>query len=239
MSSPAAVTAIGEPASLAQRLTEELVARIVEGTWAPGDAIPTEADLCAEAGVGRSTVREAVRALIGYGLLEIRRGRGTFVCPTEEWSPFEPLVLAARARADGSTVETGRQLVEARRLVEAGVAELAAARATAEDHRALAAAVDAARRAEDLDRFVEADLAFHRALLDAAGNPFVVALFDPLDRLLRDERRRTSAQAESWRPAIDAHQAVLDAVLAGDGPAARAAMDRHLDRTALDVDRRR
>ncbi len=215
--------------SLPAQLAVDLLRRIADGEWAPGEAIPAEAELAAEASVGRSTVREAVKELLSSGVLEIRRGRGTYVRSPDDWSPFSPLVLQAGA---GGRPDTTQQVLEARRLVEAGVAELAAQRATLAHLTAVDDAIAAMEQASDVDAFVEADLAFHQALMDAAGNPFVAALFQPIGALLYDERRRTSERASLRPRAIAAHKRIADAVRRRDPAAARSAMVDHIEETA-------
>jgi DNA-binding FadR family transcriptional regulator len=91
--------------------------------------------------------------------------------------------------------------------------------------------------AGDLDRFVEADIAFHDAVLRASGNPFVRALFGQLGQLLYLTRRETSAVNEIQQHAIDYHQRVMDSILSGDPERARQAMDAHMDQTNEDYER--
>jgi GntR family transcriptional repressor for pyruvate dehydrogenase complex len=214
----------------------ELLHKIAAGDWEPGDVIPAEAELATASGVGRSTLREAVKTLVGVGVLEIRRGRGTYVRPLEDWSPFDPLVLAARS---GNGQDTTQQVLEARKLVEAGVAELAATRATPADLAKMDGALERMRQAADLDAFVSADLAFHQALMDAAGNQYVAALLQPIEALLREERRGTSYEPTLRRGAIAAHQRIARAVHRGDAAGARRAMVAHIEETARKMARRR
>ena len=198
--------------------------------------IPPEAELALASGVGRSTLREAVKSLVGIGVLEIKRGRGTYVRPQDEWSPFDPLVLATRS---GNGQDTTQQVLEARKLVEAGVAELAAQRATESDLAAMDDAVERMRQAADVDAFVAADLAFHQALMDAAGNPYIAALLQPIEVLLREERRATSHEPALRLGAIAAHQRIARAVRRGDPARARRAMVEHIEETAQKMARRR
>ena len=204
----------------------------------PGDVLPAEPDLASAWGVGRSTLREAVKSLVGSGVLEIRRGRGTYVRPRDEWSPFDPMVLATRSEAGQDITQ---QVLEARKLVEAGVAELAATRATEADLAAMDVALERMRQAADadVDAFVAADLAFHQSLMDAAGNPYVAALLQPIEALLRDERRSTSHDPSLRQGAIAAHQKIARAVHRGDPVRARRAMVDHIEETAQKMASRR
>ena len=222
--------------SLPAFVAGDLLRRIAAGEWEPGEVIPPETELALASGVGRSTLREAVKSLVGIGVLEIQRGRGTYVRPQEEWSPFDPLVLATRS-ANGH--DTTQQVLEARKLVEAGVAELAATRATAADLAAMDAALERMRQAADVDAFVAADLAFHQALMDAASNPYIAALLQPIEVLLREERRGTSHEPALRLGAIAAHERIARAVRRGDPARARRAMVEHIEETAQKMARRR
>jgi GntR family transcriptional regulator, transcriptional repressor for pyruvate dehydrogenase complex len=216
---------------LAQQVASELVRRIVADEYAEGEMIPPESELAEQLVVGRSTIREAMKVLVGAGLVEIRRGRGTCVRSRDEWSPFDPIVLAARAGLPGGAHETTLKVLEARQLVEVGVAELAASRATPEHIERLDRFIAEMESAADVDAFVTADLAFHNTLLEAADNPFVSTLFAPIDALLSEERRRTS-EPPSLRPAaIAAHRAIAEAVRRRDPVAARTEMTEHLRQT--------
>jgi DNA-binding FadR family transcriptional regulator len=96
-------------------------------------------------------------------------------------------------------------------------------------------AMRAAAQAGDVDSFVTADIAFHQAVLDAAGNPFISALFDPLGQLLVEARRQTSSHSDIRTHAIQQHQNVLSAIRARDPEQARWAMHGHLRQTEDDL----
>lgn len=216
---------------LGEKLAEELLRDIVAGRYGPGDALPTELQLAAHSGLSRLTVREAIGLLRQKSVVEIRRGRGTYVRPREDWSPLDPSVLEARV-SEGDGLATMEHLLEARRLVEVGVAELAAARRNEADLTRLQEALATMRRAGgDLEVFVEGDLAFHDALLKAAGNPVISALFTPVGELLATSRRSTSRRAPDRAEAIAAHEEILDAVVRKDPSLARTAMSDHLLQT--------
>jgi len=209
---------------------------IVSGKYPPGSRLPTELELCRATSVSRATLREAMKFLQQLGVTSIEQGRGSFVNPTENWLPFDPAVLAARvgqATADGG-IPWAVQLVEARRLVEVDVAGLAASRRTEQDLAAMSAALEAmsaASRARNVDAFATADLAFHQAVMDAAGNEFVRALFDPVAKLMHVSRVESSEPAARRAQAFRVHRAIMDAIAAGDSSAAVTAMREHLDET--------
>jgi GntR family transcriptional regulator, transcriptional repressor for pyruvate dehydrogenase complex len=214
----------------------QIVGDIVSGKYPPGSRLPTELELCEATGVSRATLREAMKSLQQLGVTSIEQGRGSFVNPTESWSPFEPTVLAARvegAAADSSD-QWEVQLAEARRVVEVDVAGLAASRRTEQDLAAMQAAIGGMRqasRSRDVEAFAVADLAFHQAVMNAAGNEFIRALFDPVARLMHIGRMESSAPAVRRARAVRVHQAIMAAIAAGEPARAAAAMREHLDET--------
>jgi len=220
--------------SLAEVVADAVLDQIVNGDFNPGDVLPREADLAWSHGVSRLTIREAIKGLAHLGVVEVRRGNGTFVCDANRWSPLEPKLLDARVRADGPR-ESVRLLLEARRAVERGAAELAARRRTASDLVAMRDALARMELASDKTPFAEADLAFHAALFVAARNPYLGALLQPVEELLSEHRVLTSSAAPARLHAIHAHRAVLAAVEARDVEGAGGAMVDHIDQTIADV----
>lgn len=224
---------------LADELAEQLVAEIVSGTYPPGSMLPAENGLAQLANVSRLTVREAVKILRSKSVLRVRHGVGTFVRPIEEWSPLDPILLVIRCTNGSGDLDMHARLLEARRLVEVSVADLAGARRTDTHLEQLTTALEqmrTAHRAGDIDAFVDADIAFHTVIFEAAANPFIAALFDPLQRILVLTRHQTSGHAEMREHAIKHHETILDALTAGDQEAVRRAMHDHLRQTETDVE---
>jgi DNA-binding FadR family transcriptional regulator len=207
--------------SLADQTAEALLERIRSGEWALGAKLPAETTLGPQLGVGRSTVREAIRQLAGLGVLQTRQGAGVFVVSLEandEWD----LVLR---RAAITTV------LEARISIESEAAALAAERRTPADIRRMRRALeDRARSQATIEELVDADLAFHRSILSASHNEILVGMFDDLTP------RQRQAMVEMLRihRAFDgnedhgAHAQVLDAIVARQAEHARALSRDHL-----------
>jgi len=225
--------------SLGDDLADYLLDRIIDGQFPAGSALPTELELAEQADVSRLTVREAINTLRAKNVVRIERGRGTYVNPPDQWTALEPVLRAARsAGATDRSPGIPYRLLEARRIIEVSVAELAAARRSDNDLALMEQALtdmETAAADGDVDRFVTADIAFHQAVLDAAGNPFISALFDPLGQLLIDARRQTSAHADIRTHAIEQHRNVLVAIRAQDPEQARWAMHGHLRQTENDL----
>lgn len=209
---------------LAEQAAELLLARIRGGEWPLGHRLPGETTLAAQLGVGRSTVREAIRELAGKGVLASRQGAGVFVTAldaSEEWD-----IVLRRA--------TIASVIEARIAIEAEAAALAAHRRTPADLRAIRRAL-AARNVEGqtITEHVDADMEFHRAVLVAAHNDILVQLFDaflPRLRLAMIDMLEIRP-VPSERADHAAHEQLADAIAARNPTAAAEFSRTHL--TAL------
>lgn len=224
--------------SRAEELADSLLHDILMGAHPAQSALPSEAELAERSGVSRLTVREAVKRLQAKGVLRVEHGRGTFVMPVSTWSVLDPALLMARSAYDADPLLLPLKFIEARRLVEVGVAELAASRRSDDDLEQLRVALKEMRRAareKDVPAFVRADIAFHQQVLDAADNAFVAALFDPLSQILQLTRHQTSAHGPVRTHAIAHHKNILDALVAGDPVASRNAMHAHIVQTERDM----
>jgi DNA-binding FadR family transcriptional regulator len=224
---------------LPDQMVARIIAAVASGEYPPGSRLPPEEDLAHHFDVSRLTLREAVKVLRDKGVIRVEQGRGTFVNPPSDWSVLDPVLLAARSALDSESALLATKLTEARRVVEVGVAELAALRRTDEDLDRMTESIARMRRfheVEDVASFSAADMAFHDALNLAADNPFLAALFKPIAALLLEIRQQTSSTSELRHVAIEAHERILDAVRAGDPAAAWAAASDHLGETRRVVD---
>ncbi|NHC45714.1 FadR/GntR family transcriptional regulator [Motilibacter aurantiacus] len=202
-------------APLSAQVADQLRALIADGSWPLGSRIPPEHRLTEELGVSRNTVREALRALVHTGLLEARPGDGTYVRADSELR----VSLGRRVAAGGLT-----DAFEVRALLERAGARRAAERATVDDIdglRRLLAARDAAKSAGDLERFAEADFAFHRAVVAAGGNALLTELYEYLTTPITRTISESAALHEDG--GVHArHAELLDAISAHDPDAAEA-----------------
>ncbi len=230
---------MGTRPPLAEGLADDIVNDVLAGRYPTNSPLPSETELAERTGVSRLTVREAVKALAAKGVVRVEHGRGTFVNPTDRWSVLDPVLLIARSSFEKDAMALPRKLIEARRLVEVAVTQLAAERRTPEQVDEMGTsllAMRAAARAKDVPAFVEADILFHQQVMDAADNSFVTSLFDPLARILRLTRHQTSSHGPVRTHAIAHHQLVLDAIRLGDPVQAGAAMHAHMVQTEHDMD---
>lgn len=201
------------PASLVDQAIEGMRALLASGEWTVGTRIPPEPVLGASLGVSRNTVREAVKALAHAGLLEVRRGDGTYVAAATE--------MQALMRRQVDRVDLAH-LLEVRHAIEVRAAALAAERRTPDDLAVLDAAMArrlAALADDDGPAFITADVDFHIAVVAAAHNPLLVELYDGLVETLRASIDHPG-DADDLGPE---HDAVLAAIRAGDVNAAASA----------------
>ncbi|MFI9641205.1 FadR/GntR family transcriptional regulator [Micromonospora sp. NPDC051925] len=188
---------------------EQLRGRILGGEWPVGGRIPTEPQLVTALGVGRNTVREAVRALVHAGVLECRQGSGTYVVSTDELAP-----VVARRLTDDRLAE----VVEVRRAFEVEAARLAALRRTPDDLVALdgaLAAREAAWRSGRVGEFVEADVALHTAVVAAAHNGMLAELYASVGAALRSTVAHATGDALEPERYVD-HGRLVTAIRDGD-----------------------
>jgi DNA-binding FadR family transcriptional regulator len=203
--------------ALVPQVIEQLKAQISSGEWPVGTRIPTEPDLVAALGVGRNTIREAVRALVHSGVLERRQGSGTYVTARYELTGYVARRLEAAELAES---------IEVRRAFEVEAARLAASRRTAADldklDRALVARENAWRTGF-APAFVDADATLHMAIVDAAHNGMLAELYASFHGALLASLR--GAVGDDLTPAsyVD-HTELVEAIRASDPDrAARAA----------------
>jgi GntR family transcriptional repressor for pyruvate dehydrogenase complex len=213
--------------ALADQVAEALIAEIRGGRMEAGDKLPTEADLVAQFGVSRTVVREAISRLKSLGLVDSRQGSGVFI----RRAGFSPLNFDARYAESKQAVI---QIVEVRRALEAEVAALAAQRRSAADVKRIRQAIDALDKAVRAGADgVEEDVNYHRAIAEAARNPFLMGTLDYLQQFLRGVTRVTranEARREDFMAQVrDEHLAILRAIEAGDVAKARQAAARHMD----------
>ena len=216
-------------------VAHRLGARIVNGELAPGITLPNEADLCAELGVSRTVVREAMKVLASKSLVEVRPRTGTRVRPRSEWQALDHDVLTWQFSSD-SAAGAVIDLLEMRLIVEPAAARLAASRASRADLERLRLACQQMEQAEgDTEASIQPDVAFHLTVLEAAGNAFLRPLGGLMQTALGASFRLSSGDEPAYRRTLQQHTAVYRAIAAGDAQAAEQAMHELLSRTSGDL----
>ena len=211
---------------LADEITAKLRAMIHTGEWPLQQRIPSEPELMAKLGVSRGTLREAVKALAHSGMLEVRRGDGTYVRATSEMSG------AARRMYQDHTEE---HILEVRVGLDTQAARLAARHATDDDVtalRALLAERDEAWHAADYAAWARADWGFHERVAQASRNPLLHELYVSFGDVFHDDLLK-----QQQRPGFDGlphegHDELVDAIAAHDETAAVESVHRNLNSCA-------
>lgn len=217
--------------SLVDQIIAQIHALIEAGEWPLGTRIPTEGELGDQFGVGRNTIREAVRALGYAGMLETRQGDGTYV------RAYSDLGGMIQRRVQRSALT---EALEVRNSLERDAARLAASRHTAADLLTIRSALDRQESVllqGDQEAIVDADVAFHRAIVNATYNSVLADLYDHLTDALRLAIAEAISPQGGAGVRMDEHQAILDAITAGDADAAEQAAIAHLQHSIEAVER--
>jgi GntR family transcriptional regulator, transcriptional repressor for pyruvate dehydrogenase complex len=214
--------------SAPEMVAEQIIGKITAGELVPGTRLPSQRDLARMLGVGRSSVREAINALVVMGYLEPQQGRGTFIRESlpDGNAGMEKLAAAFSA---GSIFD----LMEARSLLECRSAALAAERADVRQIRGLKAAMRKVAETEnDYALFLDADIRFHAAVADAAGNVVLCELTKlVLEKVVAHHAElKTALLPPAYREvSITTAAKVVEAIETGDPDAAARWMASHLD----------
>lgn len=211
------------PTLLSDRVAEVLERVIVDEGLQPGDRLPPGRELTTRFGVSRTVVRDALAVLEQRGIVETRPGSGVFV--RDGGSEAVSGVLGHMLRRDTISLP---ELMEARQLLEVHNAVTAARRAPAPDWERLAETIVAMEGASGPERFVAADVEFHEALAEAAGNRVLTTLVGSLRPLLFQGMLIGTALTGAPDVAVRDHRAILAAVRRGDADGASATMGDHL-----------
>jgi len=217
-------------------VVDELGSRIVSGALAAGDLLPTEAELGAQLGISRPSLREGLRALALKGLVEGRTRRGTKVTPRSCWNLLDEDVLRWLSVAPPDPAFF-MDLLDIRMIIEPAAARLAAARATPEQILAMEAAYRGmvAATPHDMETCCAHDLALHELIIMATGNPMLIRFAAAIRTALLACVRIASNARESYENSLAEHQAVAVAIRRRDPAEAEQAMRNLLAGTARDL----
>jgi len=223
---PATQSLLAQP-GLANQAAEQIATHIRQGAWEIGDQLPSERDLCIQLGVGRTSLRDALRILAAQGIVATRAGQGTFVMAAEPARAPSP--YADWNRRHDYTIE---DVVDMRRLLEGRAAELAVGRATTTDLARLRAANDnlaAACKRNDLAGMVDADTCFHEAFTHAAGNRLLARMMHTIMGLLVESRRISLGVPGRGAHVLARHKEILAGLEQHNLPHTVAAVHAHVD----------
>lgn len=216
----------------------QFIAAVRSGEFGPGDKLPAERLWAEMLGVGRPTIREAIKAMASQGWVETRQGSGTYVSERVHEAYLESHYRELRERM-GLEDSPLLQLLEARQQIEPAMAALAAERATADDIVRMDHYLRVQSEAEetDHDQHLQADIDFHLAIAQATRNQVIVRVLSAVTELLMEGRRTTGMFDTARKKAIAFHGKLVDAIRTRDGQLASDIMRAHLADVEVDIRR--
>lgn len=210
-----------------REISDYILEGIMQGRIKKGDQIPSERELAERLGVGRSSLREAIKVLIMLGLLEVRSGQGTFI--TDGTSDFYAAPLAWGIIIGDKSIA---ELVEARLLLDSEATYLAAQRASSEDLREIEAAfksMQAAAREGDVEKFIDMDVRFHLAIAKAAHNAVILQTVRAIRNLLELWIKKALMSPGAINITLEEHEKIYRCIMAKDPEGARKSIRDHVN----------
>lgn len=212
-------------ARLYEQIVEQIEQSIRERRLKPGDQLPAERELAQQFGVSRTAVREAIKTLCEKGLVEAYSGRGTFVTSGRTQAARHSLHWLANS----GDVLDARYVTELREILEPELTALAATRIEDQQLSMMREAVDVMDHSMQApEAYIEADLDFHLALAEAAGNPLILSLLDSIVDVLREERLGVFRVRGGPTRGQLHHKLILKAIERRNPAKARQAMIAHM-----------
>lgn len=174
--------------SVVERITDQITNAIINGELKPGDKIPTEVELCESFGVGRNSVREAIKILEAYGVLEIRRADGTYIRQEYDDKMLYPILYGIILQKDSK-----EQIVELRKVIDVGIFQEAMKRMTKEDFKQLEE--ELSKMEEKINKetpspqeMFEADVKFHAIIVGILDNRLLESIGYYVDKITKSSR---------------------------------------------------
>ncbi|MBS4179359.1 FadR/GntR family transcriptional regulator [Lederbergia citrea] len=219
-----------KPKKLYEKVAEAIHDMIRSGQLKPGDKLDSVEQMAENFQVGRSAIREALSALRAMGLVEMKQGEGTYIKGFSSDQIAFPLSTAILMNKDD--VEN---LLEVRKIIETGTVASASKKRTAENLKAMEAALEEMKKANGNEELGEkADFDFHIAIAEASQNQLLVSLLNHVSGLMQETMKETrrlwlySGQTTTEK-LYEEHKEIYDAIIRGDGNSARKAMLEHLE----------
>jgi GntR family transcriptional repressor for pyruvate dehydrogenase complex len=210
--------------TLTSQVTDHVLALINQGKVKPGERLPTEKELTARLQVSRTCIREAMKSLESLGLIAIRPKLGATVLRPSPAALFNSKVYTAAAYLQIADV-----LIEFRKIIEVGLASLAAEKAREEDFQAMEKALADHKHAIATDqKAYRADMEFHQAVAAATRNPIAMMTLEMISQPLAEQRRQTNEVPGAAEAGLRDHLKIYRAIRSHDAGKARAAMRSHM-----------
>ena len=211
--------------ALTDEAIEKIKQMIISGRVRPGEKLPREADLAAELGLSRNSLREAVKALSLINVLDVRQGDGTYATSLAPSLLLEALSFIVDFHRDDAVLE----FLEVRRILEPAATALAALRMSPEDQTELSKLLDAATADSPVDDFVAADLEFHKKIAIGSGNSVLASLVDNMSMpTVRARVWRGTTQPHALERTLAEHRAICEAIMTREPELARSWATVHI-----------
>jgi GntR family transcriptional regulator, transcriptional repressor for pyruvate dehydrogenase complex len=211
--------------ALTDEAIEKIKQMIISGRVRPGEKLPREADLAAELGLSRNSLREAVKALSLINVLDVRQGDGTYATSLAPSLLLEALSFIVDFHRDDTVLE----FLEIRRILEPAATALAAVRMPDEDRIELGKVLDAADASSPVEEFVAADMEFHRLIAVGSGNSVLASLVDNMSvPTARARVWRGMTEPRAQERTLAEHRAIYTAIVHRDADLARSWATVHI-----------
>ncbi|SFE68769.1 FadR/GntR family transcriptional regulator [Succiniclasticum ruminis] len=214
-----------------QELCNYILGGVMDGTIHKGDKIPSERELSEQLGIGRSTLREAIKVLVMLGLLEIRQGQGTYISEGNDGFYTAPLSWGLIIG-----FKSVSEIAEIRVILESEAARLATQRGGNQDMKQLdkiIANMHDAVEGNDVKAFTVADVEFHMTIVQATGNAAIVQMLKTIRRLLEIWIEKVLVDKSSMLITLKEHEAVYEHMRLGDAEGACEAMRKHISAAGM------
>lgn len=223
-----------------EQAVEQIRNLILNGDIAPGQKLPTEHELCSQLNASRTSIREALRVLEAEGLVEVKRGSGTYVTmqPSTSWSKNEMVQWL------GSHEQTVEQILEVRESIEGLTAALTAQRATQSALNEISAILAEQTQVierndlsqdEKFNNLAILDAKFHLAISNASGNDFANEIVSRIVPAFTQSNKAILFVSQRMQTTEDEHQEIYHALVEKDAQAAEKAMRKHLLRVRNEI----
>lgn len=203
---------IGNSDTLVKEIIIQLSQAIIEGDFKPGDKLPSEAELCEQLGVGRNSLRESIRMLNAMGVVETKRGQGTFLRKTISHDVFNPLIFRLILEPK-STVD----VYELRVMIESIVIIMAIKKASVEEIKSIRNLIDetafiAKNKTASVDELVKLDVDFHLQIARCVHNPLIEAILETLVLMFQPSIKKVLLKENGLALCIKNHYAIVDLI---------------------------
>jgi len=217
---------LGTGSSIPEKVIDEIRDALLRGDLKPGDRLPTETQLASNFSVSRIVVREAMKMLSAIGVVEIKRGNGTYIAKDISTSMIDPFIFGLIVGK-----KTPEELLDLREMLEIGILEIVLKRATKDDMEKMEEAVklleeDSKRAEKDSEILNEHNLAFHYAFAQATHNPMIVKIAEALWKMFAFTIKRSTLK--KTEESVQHHKMILEALKEKNSEKARVAIHTSL-----------